>query len=1652
MKKSLLLKVIGTVCVLSLLLGALYVPMSFGASAATIPVTDDEVMVFSFEESENPVKSTGDPNNLTRGDDGIGIAGWGLKPRTDGDVNGIGVLHDYDADWPDPGGYRLNNNDGVYNLETSTTYIVKFKVRVKSAPVKEGSFNKDVASVLRFGYGFTGAATGNTCSSMSVAVADVVKATAVEKSDKDNATFILTDMLSSTEHKVGNDWYEVSYAFTTPASFGSYVPSLGFYSSCYHGTDFMVDDVEVTKLSSGKGAVVLLDEYSGTSEILTGAIDGAVELPTLTGTDPEHEFKGWFKDVDRTETAEGLTFVSGVQQVYSAWKAPVTVTFIDTLNGVELDTVSGIAGDEIVYPEEPVDNVNEPDQKWFMGWYTSESYTEEFTAKTFGYSNITVYSKWQGEYTTYTEDFENYTLDKRGGYDYDGNRGNIYNNSFYFGTAMQKWDDPTDSGKGKVIAFPWDSTQTKDASDRNSDPASYNAASFYKGSDNIVQVKSAKLEVGVMYKVNFEYFVEEMAETNNLTIYPIAAHESGYWSTIISFKKDQDTYALITPDKNDGEWHTGEMVFTMKKAAAANDVIHFMFDLKENSDATVYIDNVTFTPVQPNEALIVYIANNGEEKKFVDGVAGEVIPEYIPENKGLAFGGWYTDSALENKFEGTTFARGGITLYAKWSGKVIEFTDHKGGEAKVFPISFSVVNQPGGGIEDNWAIKWHYDGDVKWVDEAKSLMYKRNIADHILYLTTVEKGMTYEVSYWLNVEKASNDINVQFFTTNPGYVWDKMQSYETTYKNISKAETEGKGWIKYTTMLTVSTREDVMNGLYMGLVADNRAETDDTVVLIDRVVVKPVTTGAILFNTGIAERDGDWQNGNVGEKINYPTISGVRGELFDGWYLDKEYTKPYTSTVLEEGVVNVYAKWDGDLIEFTNYKKASAATFGNDMYVEQVGAGFEDDWAIKWHYDGDEVWKDPAGAAYTRGSFADHAINLKILDKGTYEISYMLNVQKATNDFAVQFLTTNIGYLWDPQVSYPSSYKLISKDTAGKGWIRYSVMIDIDTEKHYKEWQGNMVCDNNGLFMGLVAADRTPDDENIVYVDSVVIKKIDTAVMFNTNSTASESSYQKGKGGDTIKYPANPTKDGYDFVGWYADKDCTVPFNETVLKANTIFIAYAKYERAKTVMHNFEVYNFTNPQGWFVWDEGGEVVLFDKAFSGKRAARFNRDLEVTHNGRASFTLVGHGNEPYTIDADKEYLVTFKYYVEKAGEKDAKISFTSGNKTSYWHMMGALSSSFVVPFSEKTGVWHDGVLTLDGSKIKDEKNNALFVVVGDGNNGIYYVDDIEVTVIPDGYKAYTVDNAGCDKVPMYVMGKLGTSFVNQLPNAPTMDNHFFGGYSAYDVNNNLSDLLPEKMVFTKDNIRIVTNFVRIETLQDFEDGYDALLNAYGDYSAMDFDYEHYDSTAEGNSKDNVTSGRYSLHRKGNTYHFENVQILTANKSLTLNQKYTVTMKVKLGKHFHTDGAIKLVSCRTPYYPWAASGDYFSIAAIKDLKENEWTDVTFTFTAVESFISLQTPGYVELFIDDVKFTRVDGTVDTSKNVSFTEYVPAKRDADGNLLERNPMDVSVESIIDANLGKNTGSPVMLYVIIGGAAVLVIAAAVVVLLLLKKRKTKKA
>ena len=92
---------------------------------------------------------------------------------------------------------------------------------------------------------------------------------------------------------------------------------------------------------------------------------------------------------------------------------------------------------------------------------------------------------------------------------------------------------------------------------------------------------------------------------------------------------------------------------------------------------------------------------------------------------------------------------------------------------------------------------------------------------------------------------------------------------------------------------------------------------------------------------------------------------------------------------------------------------------------------------------------------------------------------------------------------------------------------------------------------------------------------------------------------------------------------------------------------------------------------------------------------------------------------------------------------------------------------------------------------------------------------------------------------------------------------------------------------------------------------------------------------------------------------------------------------------------------------------------------------------------------MFIDDINITRVDASTSVSKSVSFTEYVPAKRDANGNLVDASVWEAEVFSLVNGEAGQNKGLPIGL-LIGGGAGIALIAALVIVFIVLKKRKAK--
>lgn len=1649
-------RILGVFCATTVLISTIFVPLSFSVSAAVISAEDDQSIVFGFEEGENPVISNDDKAdslNMTRGGDGVGCASWAMKVfEASNGVKGIGWKHTNNVGWVTSGGYRLNNNDGVYKLEASSTYVVSFKLSVTSAPVLTNSITAMEDGGLKLGYGFlagTGGNSGNTVNSMKTVISDVFRIERVAEAEKYNAEYTVFNGDDKRICSVGDEQHELTYLFTTPADLGEGNSALGFYAKTIYGMEFVVDDVKVTRLGSDKGAVLLVDEYYGTTKVLTGNFDEEVQLPELTSENAEHEFCGWYKDEARTEAADGLTFGADIQTVYSAWKAPVTVTFVDTLNGGESYSVSGFAGEEIVYPEEPVDTVNDPEAQWFMGWYTTESYTEAYTAKTFGYSSYSVYSKWQGEIEDEKEDFENYTKDN---YSVTtNNKGEkVKSNYLFFGTSLSKIDDPTGNNHDKVIALNWDAEMTRDTENAET----YNAADRYSNeSDRVFGIEHVKLIEDTVYTVTFDYFVENISESQVVTVIPMTNSAGNIWETGINFSSTQGAEKIITASDKNGEWHKGEFTITAKFAATSRTAFFFTIGFSENSDTVVYFDNVKAVAVQPYQSTITYKQNNGEADKVVIGNRGEEIEEYIPENNGLKFLGWYSDAELSVPFDADEFTREMIVVYAKWGGAVQNFRSYsKPGAFSFAPYSLDIDKSQGAGIDDNFALVWSFDGD-KAIDDNGTLMYTKvgNTAHQASVVYDLKDKTTYEISFYVKVDSANSDATLKMFTTHGYNIYEApIVEYPSAQCVISKDDA-GKGWIKKSVVLTTafskSQYDNIPDDLYFVFAPTENGEETEIRLSVDNIITIEVTQPVIIFNGNATGVESAYQIGNVGEKINFPTLKNGEAQ-FLGWYSDTVCDNPFNETVLKEGVTEVYARWTALPITFDNYNYATPGgsfTFGGRLSVVKKDGNS----VLNFTIVGDEQrGTDKKGnPTYFRERitlYRDHIAKIEQLHNNTaYKLTYYYRSVGNTNtDAVITFATANHSNIWENTAykEYPSATLKVSADN--KEWTKAETIIFTDFANEAGSW----------LYVMFAGDCKTTDTGRIVSVDidNVTIEKIDKPYIVYDGQNGSYSEFIKGSlGGEIEKPTVNPVKFGFNFIGWFADKECTVPFTKTIFDKAENLTAYAGYEKSSEVDISFENYNIFNNSGWYQFGRGVEVVTDGPAASGKGAVKSDRAMALTNNYNSGYIVLGEDSTRCVLDTSIMYIVTFKYYVEKSGIRDCKISFIGAHQYNYFHNGTALTDNFTIGIMEKTGVWKTGALIIDATKCKEEAN-ILYLQISSGNDGIYYFDDIHISALPEGHVGYTVDNGGCSNVPMYVTGPMGSSFAGQLPKAPVMDNYYFKGYTYFDANSNEAELSAEKMVFGEEKMRIKATFVRLKTVQNFDSGYEALMKTYGDYSNLDFDYEHYDSQKEGNSKDNVTSGRYSLHRKGTTMHFENAQVLTQDLQLTVGERYTVTMKVKLGKHLQTDGAVKIVSCKSPYYPWAASGDYYPVVAIADLVDGEWHEVSYTFNAVELNLSVQTPGYCELFIDDMTFVRVDENTPLSSPVKFTEYVPALRDAEGNLVNQPAVVIDVDSILDDSLYVKTVD-ILPYLIVGGTVVLVAVAGLIVLIIIKKRKAKK-
>ncbi len=158
------------------------------------------------------------------------------------------------------------------------------------------------------------------------------------------------------------------------------------------------------------------------------------------------------------------------------------------------------------------------------------------------------------------------------------------------------------------------------------------------------------------------------------------------------------------------------------------------------------------------------------------------------------------------------------------------------------------------------------------------------------------------------------------------------------------------------------------------------------------------------------------------------------------------------------------------------------------------------------------------------------------------------------SDYSLSVSATgfNIEYQWystdsttdNGQMIYGQTFSIIKVDTSNEGTTGYFVRM--------KNWDGSMLT-SSICFVTV--------EDGTLYTLTYVIDE--------TRSQKQE--YHKGEQIDLI---ADPTREGYDFAGWYEDEQCTIAFESTVMPEGHLTI-YAKW-----TIQTFTIFTSTTAGGW----------------------------------------------------------------------------------------------------------------------------------------------------------------------------------------------------------------------------------------------------------------------------------------------------------------------------------------------------------------------------------------------------------------------------------------------------------------------------------------
>lgn len=1114
------------------------------------------------------------------------------------------------------------------------------------------------------------------------------------------------------------------------------------------------------------------------------------------------------------------------------------------------------------------------------------------------------------------------------------------------------------------------------------------------------------------------------------------------------YETNHKTVQINKTVKSDGEWQTAILTFT---ADIKNNADSLYFTVSSNGNSDILIESITLSV----NSYIKLETNGGVPIADLKGTPGETALLPNPVFSGHIFSGWYKDSDLKIpatvvKFPNETES---ITLYAAWDkvqpDAVVDFENvpYENGKWSNPRFSYNAETMTfpsGDAFSGEKFLKFNYAkgiGSVPYNQAAQSFaMYKNEQP------VRLESGSTYIMSFWYRAVSIATDVRITAQTCTANNFYANALNYTAGGYTVRTSESDSE-WHEGTVVFTANPKTDSKGNLANAMFVRINPLADENVNLdIDYVSLTKVGADTAVVSLVVDSNETQFVTVKNGNKITLPVP--VRDNyIFRGWYEDSLFSKKISGKYTAKGSTELYAKWSlkSAFNDFENYPESwvnhrendgSNYRFGNSHMSVSANESFSGSYSLRFKYDGTQNKNNSMAQLYNTEDIFVAGDTPLILENGSL---YMATLRYKVNNTVG---TSNIDLALAGRKNYWANRSRInlfavSLNDMGKGWQTATVCFTANTKKENAD----------ALYLAFTANGKSAD----IYIDDFEIKLLEnkTYVKFDSDNNTLPF-YSIGEPGTPVNYPQTPVRSGYVFSGWYTDKSYKTPFTGKN-HGNTSLTVYARWVLGDSVLISFEDENQRNLKP----NQYDTAEISDEAAShGRYSLKINKSGNTRMN--ASMLLL-YDNQPVTVEDGATYVLTYDYRVVQntgkgSGQTTPLPNVRFAKADNVWAGYSVPKNNWSINLEEETGKWFTGSVMFT-AELKEPIGNALYFTVNYSENFVGYFDNLRLVRVNkgNGESAVNLNPCGADYIgasKLVYTGKPNEQI--KLPKDIKKSGFVFIGW--YEDSKLKKRIESEYYTILQSDTTLYAGFARPRLIQDFESFKD--IYSPETYRYADMDYELYDARLNADGSSNVHGGNYSVHRKGGDFHTAAFQVLPetseSTKRLIPGLVYRMTMWVKLESKKQDTGAVKIACSQSAYYSWAIDGDWYNVAAIKDLKEGEWTELSFTFYATSYYVSVQTPGNVSMYFDDVTLELLSDakSSDCSQSIKIDEYVPTLAE-NGSSLQNGNIDKSLVKETDA--AETALSAAEKAAIISAAAVIALGGVITAFAVAKKRKKVK-